>query len=750
MAEMTLHDLELPGCTPEPLMAYLKALGILRLVSEQKDGTARGWWRNDTFWLRSALDHDALITFFVEEYRPTPIVAPWAGGSGFFKKDNKEAVQELASSVVNRLALYREVIHSVRAIVNQEGVGDKPTKADKARLIRRYRRELPDEVVAWMDSAMVLQHDGQGFAPLLGTGGNDGRLDFTQNFMQRIVRLGLHKVEQPTDQSREWLALALFASRARLDSASVGQFAPGRAGGPNATQGMEGDAADNPWDFVLMLEGTLMLGGAAVRRFGIADSARAGFPFTVSAIAAGFDSAAWKDAVESRGELWLPLWKRPASAAELRQLFGEGRAEVSGRPARDGTDFARAVAGLGVDRGIAEFRRLAFLKRSGKAYLAAPLGPFAVVERPGVDLLREADPWLDRFRRAGGAKNAPPQFGSAVRRIDSAVFEFCKYGGAPLFQKIVVALGAAESALSIAARFRDEKKLPPLSGLSRDWIRAADDGSMEFVLARALASIHDPEGKVGPIRANLEAVDWRKRCRTWAERDRAVCWNAADLATNMVNILQRRLMDGTRAGCERLPIASRVAVPLETVAAFIAGELDDERIAELLWGLMLVRDGGIVGHPHSATVDAPIPRAYALLKLLFLPRPLFIERGSTGRPLARLVRGDEPGGVVIRPEPSILHVLCGDRLGEACAIAMRRLRASGLDPMPGPSHGGRVRDREWEELNFTGHGGIDPVRLAAALLIPIRDDAVNRLTRLIIRGDGMGAEQAETEAATNQ
>jgi len=41
------HDLALPGCAPEPLMAYLQALGILRLVGEQKDSDARGWWGND-------------------------------------------------------------------------------------------------------------------------------------------------------------------------------------------------------------------------------------------------------------------------------------------------------------------------------------------------------------------------------------------------------------------------------------------------------------------------------------------------------------------------------------------------------------------------------------------------------------------------------------------------------------------------------------------------------------------------------
>ena len=41
-----LHTVELRGCTPEPLMAYLKALGVFRLVAEQADPDARAFWRN--------------------------------------------------------------------------------------------------------------------------------------------------------------------------------------------------------------------------------------------------------------------------------------------------------------------------------------------------------------------------------------------------------------------------------------------------------------------------------------------------------------------------------------------------------------------------------------------------------------------------------------------------------------------------------------------------------------------------------
>lgn len=742
------YDLPLLGCTPEPLMAYLKALGILRLVGEQKDPDARGWWRNDVFWVRSQVlfrdatndqDQRAAVTeFLLTKYAPTPIVAPWAGGSGFFRKDNKQAANALSDSKSVRVQSYRRVIQQVRAVVHDEKIRDKPLDEEKVRLLRRYRRELPDDLVTWMDAAMVLHLDGQRFAPLLGTGGNDGRLDFTQNFMQRVVLVGLHSNQTAGEKSRAWLQHALFGAPARMDKASVGQFTPGRGGGPNATQGMEGEATDNPWDFILMIEGVLLLAGAATRRFGTLQSPRAGFPFSVHAVGAAFDSAGSKDEDESRGELWLPIWSKPTSKRSLQHLFGEGRAEVSGRRAQTGVDFARAVAALGVDRGIAEFRRIGFLRRSGKAFLATPLGRFEVVARPAAHLLCEVDPWVDQFRAA--AKEAPPRFVSALRAIDSAVFDFCKYGGAPAFQEIIVAVGRAERELARMSGKVGNRTINPLGGLSENWIEAADDRSSEFAIARALASVDDLERRMGPLRANLEAVDVRRgkfgeSYVGWAEKGRAVVWNAADLATNLRGALQRRLMDGARLGCRHLPLVSSFTVSLSTVAAFIAGELDDERIGELIWGLMLVPNQRYQAQSESEPDNWSIPRAYALLKLLFLPRPLVTERSKTGRLIARLLRDGESGGIAIRPEPVILHLLQSGRLGEACAIAMRRLRASGLAPIPRRIRGRRLRDEEWRELDNVGTSAMDPRRLAAALLIPLTDHALSAIVRLVISSD---------------
>lgn len=755
MAEPDQYDLGLAGCTPEPLMSYLKAVGILRLVSEQKDGTARGYWQKDAFWLRSPVlfarcsaeeaKRDALIGFFLREYSPTPIVAPWAGGSGFFKKDNKEAVAALRASSSLRVTRYASVIRSVDAIIAGESKGEKPSSDNKRRLIRKYRSELPSDLVTWIDAALVMQRDALGFAPLLGTGGNDGRLDFTQNFMRRVVTLRLHTDEPAGAASRGWLAHALFSDPTKLARGSVGQFAPGRVGGPNATQGMEGMSADDPWEFILMLEGALMLAGAVTRRFGGAEAISAGFPFTVRAVAAGFGASTAKDALGTgrdrltRGELWLPLWDRPTRAGELRYLFGEGRADVSRRPARNGADFARAAASLGVDRGITAFSRVAFLKRSGKAFLAVPAGRFPVTERREVDVLREVDPWLERFRSACGDEEMPPRFGGVLRRIDSAVFDFCRYGGTSFFQRILSALGRAEREIANAERLRKEKRLAPIARLSKAWLDAADDGSPEFAVALALAFVRDPEAKVGPLRCDLEPVDPRSRFHTWAEKDRAVVWNAADLATNLANVLQRRLMDAERAGCERLPLRSNFDAPLSAVAAFSAcDDLDDDRIEELIWGLMLVDpqpEPGVRRRLGDAGGPRPVAREYALLKLLFLPAPLVPERRGDGIRWGFARGGQE--GIVIRPEPRVLPLLRSGRVGEACAIAAQRLRASGLAPMPGAQASARIRDGEWSELST------DPrraQRLAAALLIPISSASVDRLVHLVCRDPSEAAE----------
>ena len=103
----------LEGCRPEPLTGYLKALAVLRLVAEQKDVKAQGWWENDKFHIESLLDETQLLDFFVKEYSPTPIVAPWNGGSGFYEGDRINARQAILESADVRFGDYRSTIDSI-------------------------------------------------------------------------------------------------------------------------------------------------------------------------------------------------------------------------------------------------------------------------------------------------------------------------------------------------------------------------------------------------------------------------------------------------------------------------------------------------------------------------------------------------------------------------------------------------------------------------------------------------------------
>jgi len=467
-------DIVLDGCPPRPLMSYLKALGILRLVSahpEHGDSKARAAWRDDRFVLRSRFDADELTSFFLEKYAPTPVLAPWNGGSGFYVKWDDErgrfrareaanALDRLARSTAVRFASYRRTIESTKDTLSEmalsvdlerelEGLDKKARKrkldgmllfehdgktwsiekADKDALLTVLRaRVLSDESLAWLDAAFVLltgYKKNRTEAPVLGSGGNVGNADFSVMFFQALLRVlpaELPSKDAPGDEklserSRELLRASLFGvPLAGIPKQTVGQFDPARAGGPNTSQGFDGAPHLNPWDFVLMIEGALTLRGNAARRLG-ARAAHGAFPFSVDASPVGYASAG-KDS--TRGEQWLPLRSRFATARELAYLFAEGRASVGARPARDGVDFARAAASLGVDRGIDAFVRFELQERLGQSYLATSLGRFPVRPRAGVELLREIDPWLDRFRRAASGDKAPPRFRIALRRIEAA------------------------------------------------------------------------------------------------------------------------------------------------------------------------------------------------------------------------------------------------------------------------------------------------------------------------------------------
>ena len=93
-----IHRHVLHGCKSRPLASHLKSLGILRLLAEQKDPLAKGWWEGECFAISTDMDRDEIEAFWCEMYAPTPIVAPWHGGSGFYPGDAMEGIEAISES----------------------------------------------------------------------------------------------------------------------------------------------------------------------------------------------------------------------------------------------------------------------------------------------------------------------------------------------------------------------------------------------------------------------------------------------------------------------------------------------------------------------------------------------------------------------------------------------------------------------------------------------------------------------------
>ncbi len=763
-----MNTIHLTGCTSTPLASYLKSLGVFRILGEQAGLFVEGFWLNSVFALTTELGKEQLEEFFCSSYRPTALVAPWNGGSGFFPGDNMSGINAIANSSEPRFKAYREVIREIRSwpeilvepttveevinplqtrisgmsagnqrdrledlinsvilamskvanttdetlrlsVIENESKAKNPSKGNQADWIElkktikkaqtevaKFRRtgskedvlnicrnRLPDEVLDWLDAAYAVTTEKPVFSPLLGTGGNEGRLDYTNNFMQRVSDL---LIDKGLEERRLLLQSSLWGQPTPgLKPAKIGQFDPGKAGGFNQGMGIEHkDIPGNPWDYVFTMEGALMLAGAISRRSPVDSKAKMCAPFSVHYSSVGFGSSASSE--QGRGEIWLPLWREPTTLLEIKQVYSEGRSMVGRNPARNGLEFSRAVSTLGVDRGIESFERYAFLERRGQSYVALPAGRYKVTNQPTLELLGELDyplGKLDSFLRE--FETVPASLERARRQIDEAIFLCSLDAVAENFRNLVRALGRMEQL--IARRDRSKKPLldKPLIGLSPRWISLSGTEVLEVRIAAAISSIQATD-KIGSLRSTIAGTAVKSPYQ-WSESIGAGRWEGVDFSARLANALIRRVMESEQMNEKGFPGQARIEVSPHDVMGFLYEETDDEMLEELCWGFMLIdwKLAGVTAAKQSISGFSRrsiLSRTWCLLKLLHTPG---------------LVNGKE-----IPLEPRIPHLLIANRCDEACNIAARRLRTSQVSP-----------------INIALEDSGSCVRLLASLMIPI-------------------------------
>ena len=724
---MTKHIIDLDGMQPAPLADYLKAIGVLRLVCEQVDSSAMGWWVGDRFRFASTLTKDDLCDFFLHEYKPTPLIAPWNGGSGFFKADQKGAWHKgfelVMNSVAPRFEPYRNAIAAGKALLGERAKKFDAKESElKQELLRQATFAWRGTHEDWLNAAFSINHDGSPIYPaMLGTGGNDGRLDFTNNFMQRLAELFDLASDDatPSSETPNYIREAVFGELvSNLQSAPIGQFDPGGAGGVNSGSGFQTSGKINPFDFLLMLEGTIAFAPAIVRKTSTSGSPQAAVPFAVYAGSGGFSTSVADE--KNRGEQWLPLWGSPTRYTELKQVLSEARCRVGSSKADRPRDVAQAIARCGVTRGISGFQRFSYLERNGQANLAVSLGRWNVGAKvPYADLLPQIDSWIDGLERAARGNTAPQSWQRHSRVINDAIMDCCRSGehqghSPRSWQRLLVALGNAEATILQNPRAAGSARLRPLfygrNGLSARWIEAASDrsvkGAAELRLAVALACQNGPQIELpkrpkpnyrDPIRRHFVPLNQDKgnirRPHSFAVSDESlmklneVVVRGADPNTDLISFVKQRLQIANRRNdWHYMPI-----VPFNTLAAtprdlqsWINGEVDRYAVISMARALMAIdwNDAwyqqktladALAIDSASKDVDLAMLGGWATIRLCFHWDDLRLNLRNASNNLSPLKKH-----VGIAIDPKIFANLVAGRADVAVQFAARRLMVSGL------------------------------------------------------------------------
>ena len=688
----------LPGLRPEPLASYLAGLGLIRMIGEQADPAATAAWTPGGLVIGTTVPD--IAAWLVDEYVPTPVLSPWNNGSGFGLKDKEplRALTALREHPSPRLASFRAAIQVAEQVVSKARASGWITDAagggDKNRVVKEFRNRCPDALLPWIDAAVVLAGDDIFFPPLLGSGGNDGRLDFSTNFHQRLL-----DVMGTSDKNRaRSVAIArdllADAESEQLADAAIGQFNPGSAGGPGSSPFGAAVSLVNPWGYVLFVEGALLFAASAGRRNQHAVG-RAAMPFTVHGSPDGSASGAAGE--ESRGEVWAPVWTREFTLAEIKQLFAEARASWRGRPARRAVDFYAATRTLGVARGISGFTRYGLQRRNGLAFAAVPLARIDVQEHAEVRLAAEVEDWASRL----SGSDASAAVGQAARAFEPAHMDYARDGGALPLARLLAALTGLEQAVGRSGRARDASPVRYAPPARRFLDVLGQDQSRELRVAVGLASCATLPGTdqaAAPSRTLRQVLlpidppvpgDKSKPNGRWRDTPLIAGFGSRRLTQVLADVLiWRSRSAAAERGEEKFRGVTTfrlgIAVPAADLHAFASGDLDEKILDLYLRACLALSWRNVRYEWPSATPDVPV---------------------TTLGLLHSLAGGIAPGGgnndepeLALSPDWAVRLVAGQVRAVHGEAIA--RLRQAGWDAVPAPPEGG------------TGNG----VQIAAALV----------------------------------
>jgi CRISPR-associated protein Csx17 len=596
-------------------------------------------------------------------------------------------------------------------------IAERRFKSLKEKLIFNCRRSWRGPHAEWLASAVVLDDVGNTIWPsLLGTGGNDGNLDFTNNWMQRLGEIfQISSITGcPNDSAARLLRWSFWRTpTCDLSTGAIGQFQPGSSGGVNSSTGADGPSVVDPWDFILMMEGAIVISSRATRRLSPNDLICASAPFSIRAHAAAYASAGGEKA--QRGEQWMPIWNRPSNYMDVSALFGEARVQLGRQAASTPLNAARAIFRLGIARGVSQFNRFGYLERNGQSTFAVALGRIRVHTNRFEYLISDLESWLEKLQRQARDNLSPACLRIAERSLMGSIFEALTRGdyaqpSTSRWQSIL------HSSLEIEKIQRAGTAIDagPIPLLRPEWLVAINDNSVELRLAVAMASAaseFDRQGyPVDSIRHHwLPIVPGRfpkfnKSERALAKDPRVVI-TGRDVLGDCAAVVERRIIEAEKLGKRSLPLVPHrnCGASLEDIQQFIIGAVDDRKLFGLARALMALK-WNQVRKEHIGNLEKPTQSgtgllpddSWLMLRLVHLPRAL-----NDGR--------------LIPVESSVTRLLQSGQSTRAIEISTRRLQSVGIKPPVSFGYVNQTTARRW----------------AAALVFPLSQGSFQRAAETI-------------------
>lgn len=628
-----LPALPIPGLPPDSLGNYLASLGLLRLLARRWP-TVRIAWHEDILHVVGGPKNlaevvDALVGIAAEGAW-TPYERDWADAQ------------------------------------------KKSTKAKSGTPLALWQASAEESTLELI-TAHAVTAASVSFNPLLGSGGNAGRRDFSKGWKQATTELTRASAAQtkPTktrtakasipDPKKELEALLLGQPETwLLEKLNAASWFSDANKLYNSGQAPYREGRLSPWAMALACEGLAFQAGGASRRLGAHARAVGAFPFVTHAAAPLTSGEAGHDA----GEFWAPIWERPMTLPEVRALFSRGRAEVRGHGALTPSAFATAIMRRGVDAGITEFRRFA-LGRTTSANTFEPRfeGTFRLSPSPAASgsSSRPEAAWaatslqrvldlLDRLPR-DQKKGQRWRFVGLRGPIERAMLHVAREPENPaaaldLLDATLLGLDRVDRNRSFRERRVRWEPLP------LEWLPALFGTArvVEARLALALVSQFSVERPFTLYRFGVEKR--HSRFEHPASPPKRWVWGPGPLAHVLSKVLLGLTLDWESVRDEEAPARQGIPAALADVSRWLDGSVDEALLARwisrfALFDWSFIPTGVWVAHhpPRSETV--PVTGALALFGLfqpLFGLTPLYRRQDSDGRDLLDSESGARTAG----------------------------------------------------------------------------------------------------------